>query len=228
MVISDHTLFSLLPFKFRKITVVDGEKIKNSDIEFCPLNLYSKEDINISRCEVAKRKFKYNSNIEFFPMNTKEIDKNIDLINNSDLIILCSDTISPYLHRIVNRICLKNKRTWISARYLGNIAEIGPTIIPYKTPCFTCYEYRVKSNIYNLEDYLIFENYLERKKEDYGALKMFYEIIASYLSLETIRILTNYNRPITMNAVLSVNFKDYLITIDNILKIPNCPSCGKK
>ena len=223
--VGSHVLASLMSFGIRRIIVIDNEIITESDIELGSPLLYSRKDIGNSRGKTVKEKIDSNcldNCIEFRFENLKEIDEKHIL--DVDFTIFCADTASPKEHNLINLLCLQRKKSWISVRYLGDFGEVGPLVTPYKSPCFKCYEYRIKSNLDYTDEQMAFQKYLETNKERYCGLRMFYEILASYASTEVIKHLAGIQTN-TRGHVLSINFKNYESELHPILKIPNCSAC---
>lgn len=213
--IGSDILASLLNLGFEKIRVFDNEKVKLFDIK---LNVYEKKFLGESRCEVAKKIYKTRE-IEWHAENILRMKNFGKFVSDSDLIVLCSESFAIDLHNFVNEICFKNKKTWISARLLNNSGEIGPIVVPYRTPCFKCYETRVKSNLGDFHN-------VDINVKNYLNLIFGQKIISSYLSLETLKILNNPSTAISYGNVISINFENYSTSIDLLLKAPNCSVCG--
>lgn len=224
--IGSHVLYSLAPLGIGKIRVIDGHIVNLEDVK---LGFFHKEDIGKQRCTVFQRifyRFVNQTSFEWYPFEVKSMTADA-ILGDSDLVVLCSDQSLPLLHNYVNKICLKHNRNWLSARFCGYYGEVGPTVIPYKTPCYKCYEYRLKSNIDDMKESTRFESHPERVKENYGSLGIFMRIISEYASLEIVKMLTKYETPNTVGAVLSIDFENYRNTLHRVLKIPYCPACGR-
>lgn len=206
----------------------------NNDIE---LNIFSKEDLGKKRIDIFKKgfsDFKSLTNFEWYPQVDNEVKKD-DITGTSDFVVLCLDKNEVELIDYVNKTCLTANKMWISARFLEYYGEVGPTVIPSKTPCFKCYEFRLKgirdenekSLIGGVEvlslDEIERPEHIHRKSLDF-----FMKIISEYAVLEIVRILTGYDKPNTLGAVMTLNLDTYRNTLHPILKIPNCPACGFK
>jgi len=134
----------------------------------------------------------------------------------------------PEMHETINKRCISENVSWISARYDGIIGEVGPLVVPFVTPCFFCYKKRLESNTVNLERYRMIENALKSNEENYGSLEQFFEIMSSFMSMEILNFLLGYEKPKTYGAVLNINFTNYSTDIDKIYKVPFCRVCGKE
>ena len=144
---------------------------------------------------------------------------------NSDIVVICES--NSGLHSSINKTFLKKDKKWIGVRFYGAYGEIGPFVIPYKSPCYECYNLRIKSNLNNKE--LAFSEFSEKSKickvYNYG-LPSFYNILGELAAIEVIRILSKYEKPKTLGNVMRIDFNTQIIEHVPFLKIPNCLSCG--
>jgi bacteriocin biosynthesis cyclodehydratase domain-containing protein len=141
-----------------------------------------------------------------------------------DLLVMCEDVFDPARYAVINRLCLEQKITWISARNLGSRVEIGPLIVPEDTACFKCLELRKTGNLVNYTDFLATQHGLARSGVGCGALDITlgYEVLA----LEIIKILTDFSRPATYGTVYSFDLVTLEVKLRPVLKISRCPACG--
>lgn len=195
-----NTLKSLINYNIGEIVVIDKNLNKQNE------------------------KFKDLKNIKWYK---KEIDEKD--IKDSDIVLFCSDKPDFKTPHLINELCVKNDTPWISARFDGLTGEVGPLVVPRKTACYNCYDKRIKSNLENIDEQLVFEKHLEKNEPaNYGSLNQFYTIIAEYLSLEVIKYITKYEHPVTLGAVLFIDFDNYENKLYKVLKIPRCPVCSMR
>lgn len=219
--IGSYVLPSLVQAGIGKIRVIDHDKVKKKDVE---LGSYSKNDVRKSRCKVFQdrlHRFARQTDFEWYPSEIKSLSAE-SIFGDSDLIMLCSDTPSPLLHNYLNEVCLKYKKNWLSARFCGDSGEVGPAVIPYKTSCYKCYEYRLRS----CQEVKIMPTELVKPKENHPNINMIFRIIGAYASLEAVKMLTRFETPVTLGNLLSIGLEDYTNTLHMVLKVPNCPVCG--
>jgi thiazole/oxazole-forming peptide maturase SagC family component len=214
--IGSDLLTSLLNLGFEEIRVFDNEKVSFLDVK---LNTYGKNFLGKPRIEAAKGLYK-TKKIEWYTDDISKMKNFGKFAKDSDLIVLCAESFAVDLHNFINEICFKNKKPWISARLLNNCGEIGPTVVPYRTACFKCYENRVKSNLGDFHN-------IDTNVKNYLNLIFGLKILSSYLSLEVLKILSNPSTAISYGNVISVNFEDYSTSVDLLLRAPNCPICSK-
>lgn len=228
--IGSNLLYSLALSGVGKIKVIDNEKVKLEDVT--TNILYSIEDVDKLRYKVAKKKIKsINPNVKFesiskMPKTKKDISS---LIEDCDICVICKDIQSSKLYNLLNEVCFDKKIRWISGSLDGYIGRVGPAIIPGQTPCFKCYELRMKSNLEAYDEYIAFENYVKGKEspsEKYGSIYSLNAIVGNYISLEVLKMITNFDLPETYGKVLHLNFLSLESTLHNILKLPRCPVCS--
>jgi bacteriocin biosynthesis cyclodehydratase domain-containing protein len=227
-------LFSLSPIGIGKISIIDDYIVDKFDIES---NIFSKEDLGKKRINIFQNLFRNFESLTDFEWNPHEIDggQKDDIMRRSDLVVLCLDRDDCESINYVNETCLTYNRSWLSARFLEYYGEVGPTVIPFKTPCFKCYEYRLKGTHDEQEESLVsgvrvlsLDKIESPEHIHHQNLDSFMKIISEYTSSEIVRMLTGCDKPNTLGAIMSLNLLTYRNTLHPILKIPNCPACGYK
>jgi ribosomal protein S12 methylthiotransferase accessory factor len=141
-----------------------------------------------------------------------------------DLVVLCADDFDPETYRAVNASCLEQRTTWTSARNLGLRFELGPTVVPYETACFTCYELRRASNTAGYADQLATYAELAAQGKSLGSMRP--EVGAGLAAVEIARILTSFSRPVTYGSVFSFDLVSFTSKLHPVLKIPRCRDCS--
>ena len=141
-----------------------------------------------------------------------------------DLLIVCEDRFDPDHYDGVNRLCLDRALTWTSYRSLGTKYEIGPTIVPRQTACFTCLELRKSANLASYDDYRETWRSLAARNISLGSLNV--TIGSEMLALEAVKILTGFSRPLTHGCLFSFDLLTLEAILHPVLKIPRCPQCS--
>jgi len=169
-------------------------------------------------------------NAGFYPEVTDFNDR--EKLSSADFIVVSSDFISPHLLKKVNIFCIKNKIPWIKGgEFQGyNYGTVGPTFVPEKTACYNCYHMRMKSNLQYYEDYIKYEEYLEKEKNphSYPCPESFKNILAGFTVMETINFLLKLQSPLTEGKIYRFNFQTSTGETENILPLPTCEACGAK
>jgi bacteriocin biosynthesis cyclodehydratase domain-containing protein len=139
--------------------------------------------------------------------------------------VLSTDDFNPEQYDAFNLACLQANIAWTSCRLTEVEFNIGPTIIPYKTPCYKCFDLRQKSNLTDYEEALILEGYLKANKLQTGALNITPGV--ELAALEVIKALTYFMEPATYAHLFSLNLLTLECKRHPILKIPRCSHCGR-
>jgi bacteriocin biosynthesis cyclodehydratase domain-containing protein len=135
------------------------------------------------------------------------------------------DHFNPGFYEVFNQACLEEKITWTSYRLFGFEVNIGPTVIPYETPCYKCFDLRRKGNLTFYEEYTLLERYLKEHQFPSGYLYITPGI--GLAVLEVIKLLTRFVDPATYGKFFSVNLLTLETRLHSILKLPQCPHCGR-
>jgi bacteriocin biosynthesis cyclodehydratase domain-containing protein len=147
------------------------------------------------------------------------------LLGSGTFTVLCRDGYRPSEYRAVNRAALERAVPWTSARLTGLEFEIGPTVLPGHTACFECADLRQKSNLGDLAEHRIVEEFL-----DTGRLHP--EVPAftpgvSLLSLEVIKALSWFAAPVTCSSLYTLDLLRMQSRLHPVLKLPRCAVCGR-
>lgn len=219
-----HLIISLSHLNLRKIKLVDNQLVTPHDIEQSPYGIYTNDDLGAPRIKALKRRLHFkNFTAEVLPQDLQErtLDK---VIRDCNMVILCSEELSTTSHNLVDKVCHKLNKPWMNVRLLGDTGEVGPIVSPFKTPCFTCYENRIKSNS-SYENYY-YDNLFKDVNEKWGTLREFYSITANYATLEIVKFFSDYFKMSGVSTVISIDFMNNKTETDTVLRVPNCATCG--
>lgn len=165
---------------------------------------------------------------DYLPLNVNiykeniEVNRNLyNLISDSTFVLVCLEELNEPLIDEINRFTLELNKPWLKAVSNGIKGEIGPLVIPGKTPCYECYKTRHKSNL--SEDNLILFNELHNNETPYnlGLLPSFIKINVGILMTEAIRYITGMECELKSN-ILEINYINYDINLHRLLKVHNC------
>ena len=147
-----------------------------------------------------------------------------DLPDGVDFLALCEDGFDPDHHAAINHAALQKRIAWIGYRILRTRLEIGPTVIPYETACFHCYELRRISNSAGFAEELELHQRLAESGGDLGTLDI--TLGADLLALEVVKSLTHFTSAATYGHVYTMDIVSLASHVRPLLKIPRCPECG--
>jgi thiazole/oxazole-forming peptide maturase SagC family component len=222
--IANHLLLSLVSCGVGKIKAVD-------------LGLAAGEDsaagtIIDAKVNILKAKITDLNPLISFELVITSVKSSQDirnLIKGYDLAVLPLDRPSIAIFDWINEACLYEKITWISGVLDAEEGVVGPCVVPFLTPCYKCYELRMKANLTSYQEYIIFEAYLREHSADnlhYGGFQPSAGIVGNLLAMEVIKILNKFEAPITYSNVFTINFLTLETKTHEILKLPRCPACG--
>ncbi len=136
---------------------------------------------------------------------------------------------SPVLSRFhaANKLALASGITWTAATIDGTEAMIGPTFIPGQTACYTCFELRLEANLVEYDAYCHHRDFSltvpGRPRRHVGAVL---DLAAGYLGYDLFRLLT-LGHGLTQGRYIRLNLTYGAVELNDVLRLPRCPDCGK-
>jgi len=214
-----------------EIDGVDWRQVEETDVFSGAL--YRAEDLHQSKATAAQQRVaELNPYVKYTgveaALHTAEDAR--ALIRGKTLAILCLDGPAPGLLQIVNEACLAEGVAWTSARLEDDEGIVGPSVIPRVTPCYKCFELRLKANLSRYEEYIAYEKHLIDAEDAHDSypprLHPAAAILAGYLALEAIKLLTKVVEPALLGQIYILNFLSLETSLHEILKLPRCPACS--
>ncbi|STY90632.1 Uncharacterised protein [Moraxella bovis] len=144
----------------------------------------------------------------------------LESIENIDLIISSAD--DDYCLSLMNEYCCHKKIPMVGVGYINDISTIGPFYIPELTSCLYC----------NKDIYLERTNYDEKVIRINDAYKAPSTIVNNFfagamISSEIIKFFAkDYDGMISINNIIGIHNKTFLLEKIKIEKSPNCIYCG--
>jgi bacteriocin biosynthesis cyclodehydratase domain-containing protein len=200
-----------------------------SDVEVRSDAWFESHHVDLKRCDALQSLVtRTNPRVEFiqYPQPVDEPAELVDILSESDFAVFNTDQFKPDQYDAFNLACLQSGTPWTSCRLVGFELNIGPTVVPYETPCYKCFDVRQKSNLTDYEEYLIVEAYLRSHELDSGALAI--TPGTGLVALEVIKALTHFVEPALYGHLFSLNLLSLECKRHPILKIPRCPHCGRR
>jgi bacteriocin biosynthesis cyclodehydratase domain-containing protein len=170
--------------------------------------------------EIKLKKFEFPNNY----VDVLKLTKSYHL----DLIIVVGDFLEPLIYNWINKVCIEKRIKWTRAVLDGHYGKIGPSICPFSTPCYTCYNLRKITNEESEMEEIENIGEIERVRLIKGekAYFPFAKILAHYLILEVMKILTGIMPPLTFGIEFRIDLLSMKFSSHHIFKLPRCPSCG--
>lgn len=193
--------------------------------------LYDINDIGTKKIDSLSRKLLLiNDNLVVEKIN-KKIENKTDLLDLkkqiclSDVIINCADfpdinTTSTW----VSELCMKfDKKHIIGGGYNGHTGLIGPSIIPYKSACWKCFDEKYKKEVENSDLEVVINT-----RKSAGAISVLSNIIASIQAWECVKLITDVDEIKTLNRRGFFNINTFEIEWEEIDEVDKCSTCRGK
>ena len=81
----------------------------------------------------------------------------IDQLKEADFLIACKDTTDHRFFQTINTVCFETQTRWMHVSFNGTKGIMGPTIVPYQSACYVCYDKRLASNTLDLQGHLAYQ-----------------------------------------------------------------------
>lgn len=144
-----------------------------------------------------------------------------------DCLIACQDTTGFRSFEAINEACLETQTRWMHVSISGTKGVMGPTIVPWQSACYVCYEKRLASNAPELESYLAYQKQVDSSKSE-GILNPLWSTLAEQVVLEMARIVSGFAPPKTIGRLYEFEATTPLAEGHDVLRLPRCPACNLK
>jgi len=147
-----------------------------------------------------------------------------------DLIVACEESPAFPFFDAVNRACLASGTRWLRVAISGTSAQLGPTVVPYETACYTCLDLRIRTHEPEVDGYLAYRAQIGAldTRIDEGCIAPLWSVVAGQVALEVMRLLTGFAPPVTVGRFYEFNAVSPAAISHDVLRVPRCPSCGRR
>ena len=208
---------------------VDGTAVSAADPYLA--QLFGLQDVGASRAVVTRDRIQAVNPTASVDLLTDELLTDEDVgnaVEGSDFVLGCVDPGLSSILYALNRACLEQRIPWCAATVSAFQGIVGPTVIPYETACFVCYEHRAAATRDDPAGVLADLRELEKSRTDTSPhrenLAFGAGIVGNLLGLQAFQALTGV-RPPTAGAVVTVDFASSTTTRRLVLRKPWCPAC---
>jgi bacteriocin biosynthesis cyclodehydratase domain-containing protein len=148
---------------------------------------------------------------------------------SSDFLVLSLEQADIRLAHLVNRICVRDRKPWLLVTIDGNYGLVGPLFLPTHTACFNDYAALSQAAIPNRDMARRYRQHVLRRGAGsfFPGLPVYAEIVAGYASLAAVHFLLR-GGSFALGRVLTLDFDRMLIDVEDVLKLPRCPVCGRE
>ena len=197
---------------FKNFTIVDFDLVEESNlIRQFP---YTKNDIDKLKTDVLADVLQ-NEDMHIKKIN-KKIEKERDIIceiRESDFVLCTLDKPFRVIRRLINSICIKEKKPVLFAGFAEHVAMIGPFVEPTSSACLICNEPKMTEKpLYNVT-----------LAPSYGPLC---SVISSLVANEIINYFVKFNNINLIGKTLMFNMISYKMDIIEWSKNDKCKECG--
>ncbi len=144
------------------------------------------------------------------------------------LIVFGVTTVNPLEMRAFNRISLHYRIPWIHAAMDGPYLLIGPTFVPFRSPCYECLETRVVMNMRESASYQRYKSALVEGRATGTGVPLdtvLGAMLASLTAFEALNFLLT-GASFTVGKMLSIYLPTMEFTFNEVLRLPGCPACS--
>lgn len=207
--------------------------IDNDDVDITNLHRqfgFCEKDIGKKKTSVLKNKL---MQIEG-DVHIREINVFLDegtlseyITEHIDLIINCADKPSvDQTSEWVGRYCMDHSIPHIvGGGYNLHLSLVGQTILPGQTACFKCFDVQLKA-INDIEGTSI--KRLNTKNRKIGSFGPMCSIVASFIGMEAIKVLSKRIPPDNVNRRGEFDIYEMQLKYNQFNKLEDCPWCGGK
>ena len=149
----------------------------------------------------------------------------IDQLKEVDFLIACQDRNDHRFFQTINAVCLETQTRWMHVAISGTKGLMGPTVVPYQSACYLCYDKRMASNVSELQGYLGFQKQTSPPKNE-GFLNPLWSTLAEQVTLEMARIISGFAPPQTIGRTYEFEATTPLVEDHDVLRLPRCPACN--
>jgi len=145
---------------------------------------------------------------------------------NVDLVINCADKPNVDLtSQWVGKYCMKNKIPHIvGGGYNLHLSLIGQTILPFKSACVKCFEQQLEE-LNEIDTTRVKK--LEVKNRKVGSFGPMCSLIASFIGMEALKVLSKHIAPSNINRRGEFDIYKMNISYKNFERRKDCEWCGE-
>ena len=143
-------------------------------------------------------------------------------------LVFARTSVDPPRLKHVNRVCLEQRTPWLNAVIDGPFIFIGPLIVPRRSACFECFETRLLMNLRESASYQQYKQAIAKHSIRFGeipAKQLLVSLLVTHAAIEATSFLLT-GHACTVNKVLSIYTPTTEFAYHEILRVPNCDSCG--
>ena len=211
------------------VCCVDDSAVSAADPHLA--QLFELTDVGSPRAEVTRNKIRAVNPVVSVVAHTDPLRTDDDVaraVDGADFVLGCLDPGRGAITDMLNRACLAQRTPWSLGTATAFEGIVGPTVIPYETACYRCYQSRTVANQDDPADAL---RKLEADYEDGVDMSASREntafasgIVGHLLALQAFQFLVGL-WPKSAGRVLVVDFLTSTMSEHVVLRKPWCSAC---
>lgn len=212
-----------------RVRCVDGSAVSAADPYLS--QTFSLDDVGRSRAEATRDRIHAvnpSTAVEVLLDELRTDEDAAGAIAGSDFVLGCLDPGLASTAYKLNRACLSQRMPWASATVSAFEGVVGPTVIPYETACFLCYQMRTVACTDDPVDTLADLRQRDERRTDESLyrenLAFGAGIVGQLLALEAFKALLGF-RPATAGRIVTIDFMTCAMKQHVVLRQPSCPAC---
>lgn len=154
------------------------------------------------------------------------------LVAGCDIVFGCWDQAFGAASHWLNRAALEEGVPALFGELRATSVLAGPLYLPARSACWMCYRMRAVACAPDFEQAIAFEEHLDRARRPSlatrASLPILSEVLASTMTLETLRLLTGIHPPVLVDNVAEYDAMSNTTTMHPVLIVPACPVCAKE
>jgi adenylyltransferase/sulfurtransferase len=158
-------------------------------------------------------------------------DAVLGAIEGSDFVVCCIDPGLASLVYKVNRACLRAGIGWTACSASAFEGVVGPTIVPFGTACWLCYQMREAACADRPEDALAHLEFLDARRTDDSGVRENSPFgagaVGNLAALEAFKTLSGVVDPVSVGHIVVLDFLRLTTARHRVLRKPDCPACSR-
>ena len=214
------------------VRCVDNDVVSAADPYLAPL--FELADVGSRRADVTRNRISAINPTTSVELRTERVRSDEEVaaaVEGSDFVLGCLDPGLGAVTDTLNSACLAQGTPWSSATASGFEGTVGPTVVPYETACYRCYQAR---SIACEEDPQGALRGLQARYDGLRDLSAHREnlpftagVVGHLLALQAFQFIVGF-RPRSVGRVLVVDFLGSGMTEHVVLRKPWCSACFSK
>lgn len=176
----------------------------------------------------------------YYEYNLENLDELFESLVKYDLVILTESKENSHFEKQINRIAISHGVRVMYSSTNGFNITIGPTVIPHKTGCLECLQFRKLNNNSFSKEFMAFNKGTSYGTAPYDGASVDVntkDMMSNMITLEAIRLFMldknlykskiTLEMPETLNAIVEFNSFTNTLSTNSFLKNPRCVACGE-